>query len=158
VRLRCSGYNYELGGDYEFGWGAGRLKLIGLTRGVEFDFSNRWLTDYADDRPDSGSRFDRTNEESEHIARSEYRLVRETDEWQFTGEAAFNRLDSDARLFQLVDGQFQPVALPDLSAIVEEERVELMAGYNRPLWEDWIAAGQMPAVSTHAWSRSVPTA
>ncbi|QOC23249.1 TonB-dependent receptor plug domain-containing protein [Wenzhouxiangella sp. AB-CW3] len=137
VRLSGQGYNYELGADYEFGWGPGRLKLIGLTRGQTFDFSNRLLTDYAEDRPDSGSRFDRRNEETEHIVRSEYRLARETGEWQFSGETVLNRLESDASLFQLADGQFQPVPLPGLSAVVEEERVELMAGYNRPLGEGW---------------------
>jgi len=131
------GYNYELGADYEFGWGPGRLKLIGLTRALQIDFSDRLLTRYVDNRPDTGSRFDRRDEELEHIARGEYRLVRDHGEWQFSAEAAFNRLDSAAGLFQFDDGEFLPVPLPGLSAIVEEDRMELMAGYNRPLGASW---------------------
>ncbi|WP_185960746.1 TonB-dependent receptor domain-containing protein [Aliidiomarina halalkaliphila] len=133
LRGDADGYNYELGADYEFPWGPGRLKLIGLTRAMHVESSNQVHMFYADDRPVTGNRFDRTSDESEHIARAEYRLVRDGGEWQFSSEAAFNQLDSTASLFQLQDGQFQPVQLAGATAVVEEKRMEIMAGYNRHL-------------------------
>ncbi len=137
LRSAGDGYNYEVGADYDFVWGPGRLKLIGLSREQSLEFSDRLLTRYADGRADTGVRFDRDSSETEHIARGEYRLQLEQGEWQWSAEMAFNRLDSTARLFDLEDGRFEPVALPGATAVVEEQRAEVMTGYNRPLGEGW---------------------
>jgi len=133
LRGNADGYNYELGADYEFAWGPGRMKFIGLTRAMHVDFSDELQVFYADDRADSGSRFDRRSKENEHILRTEYRLAQEGGEWQLSSEAAFNQLDNTASLFELRDGQFQPIQFTGATAIVEEKRMEVMAGYNRQL-------------------------
>ena len=44
-------YNYELGGDYEFGLGGGRLKLIGLSRFEHSPFRQTLIQTFADGRP-----------------------------------------------------------------------------------------------------------
>ena len=127
------GHNYEIGGDYEFGLGQGRLKLIGLTR---FDHSPTQDTvevAFDDGSPTQGSRFARDGEESERIARGEYRWKAGGD-WQLSGEYAFNRLDSTSSLFERDDaGTYLPVPLPGGSAVVQEDRYELMGSYGRDL-------------------------
>lgn len=127
------GYNYEVGGDYEFGWGPGRLKFIGLVRHFEFDYTDELMTQYTDTRPDSGMRFSSTREESEQIVRTEYRVSRDKGEWEFSLEGALNRLDRSGRLYQLEEGIFQPLPLDGATAVVEEQRVEAITGYSRPL-------------------------
>lgn len=133
IRSDQGGHNYELGGDYEFGLAAGRLKLIGLTR---FDHSPSQDTvevAYDDGRPTEGSRFARDGEETERIARAEYRWNAGGD-WQVSGEYAFNRLDSVSSLFERdAAGTYQPVPLPGGSAVVQEDRYELMGSYGRNL-------------------------
>jgi hypothetical protein len=132
VRSEQGGHNYEVGGDYEFGLGKGRLKLIGLTR---FDHSPSVDTvEMAfDDGSIDGSRFARDGEESERIARGEYRWHLGGD-WQLSGEYAFNRLDSESSLFvRDDDGSYQPVPLPGGTAVVQEDRYELMGSYGRNL-------------------------
>jgi hypothetical protein len=133
VRSDTGGHNYEIGGDYEFGLGSGRLKLIGLSR---FDHSPSQDTvedTYDDGRPVEGSRFARDGRETERIARAEYRWTAAGD-WQVSGEYAFNRLESVSSLFDRdADGIYQPVPLPGGTATVQEDRYELMGSYGRDL-------------------------
>ena len=135
VRVEEGGYNHEVAGDYEFGLGAGRLKLIGLQRTTHTPLSETVVTRRIDDAaPAVGSRFTRTSDESERIARSEFRWKAGGGDWQVSAEAAFNRLDNDSRLFQLgTTGAFEPVPLPGATATVEEDRYEVMASHGRPL-------------------------
>ena len=133
VRSDQGGHNYEIGGDYDFGLGGGRLKLIGMTR---FDHSPTQDTvevAFADGRPTEGSRFARDGEESERIARAEYRWQAAGD-WQVSGEYAFNRLDSVSSLFERdTAGTYHPVPLPGGTATVQEDRYEVMGSYGRNL-------------------------
>ncbi|HZH42503.1 MAG TPA: TonB-dependent receptor plug domain-containing protein [Lysobacter sp.] len=133
VRSEQGGHNWEVGGDYEFGVGRGRLKLIALNRFVHTPVTTTAETRYADGTPATGSRFSRDGEETERIARGEYRWKAGGD-WQVSAEYAYNRLESEAALFELgTDGVYRPVALPGGTATVEEDRYEVMGTYGRAL-------------------------
>lgn len=134
VEVDEESYNYEIGGDYEFALGGGRLKLIGLNRFDHVPFTQLVRTSFADGAEDVGSRFARTGDEKEQIARAEYRWKAGGADWQVSGEAAFNSLDNVSRLFLLTPGGiFDEIDLPGGSARVEEDRYELMGSYGRTL-------------------------
>lgn len=129
------GYNHEISGDYEFGLGAGRLKVIGLNRFARAPISETVITRFPDaSSPAVGSRFARESDEKERIARAEYRWKIGRADWQLSAEGTFNRLDNVSGLFVLgPDGEFDPVPLPGGTATVEEDRYEVMASYGRPV-------------------------
>ena len=134
VRIEENGYNYEIGGDFEFALGPGRLKLIGLNRFEHYLPDTLVVTRFADNSPDIGSRFARVGDESERIARGEYRWSAGGADWQLSAEAAFNSLDNVSRLLELnTIGEFVEVALPGGTARVEEDRYEVMGSYSRSL-------------------------
>ena len=135
VSFEEGGYNYEVGGDFEFALGGGRLKLIGLDRFAHVPITEEVITSRVDQSaPAVGSRFARDSEERERIARAEYRWKRGGADWQISAEGAFNSLDNVSELFDLdADGVFQPVPLPGGTATVEEDRYEVMGTYGRPI-------------------------
>lgn len=134
VTIDEHGDSYELGGDYEFGLGAGRMKLIGLARGSQFPSETTVASRTPEGALISGSRFTQSGDEREWIARSEYRWTRGRDEWQISAEGAFNSLDNTSRLFVMTnDGGFDEVPLPGGTASVEEDRYEIVGSYGRPL-------------------------
>jgi hypothetical protein len=51
------GDSYEIGGDYELGLGAGKLKLIGLSRGTAYPDMTTVTTHFGDATPAVGDRF-----------------------------------------------------------------------------------------------------
>jgi outer membrane receptor for ferrienterochelin and colicins len=127
------GHNYELGGDYEFGLGKGRLKLIGVGRGSSYPDETTVTTRFADNSS-VGNRFTQIGDERELIGRSEYRWNSRGAEWQVSAEGAFNTLDNASRLFELrSDGQFAEIPLPGGIANVEENRYEVVGSYGRPI-------------------------
>lgn len=134
VRVEDEGYEYEIGGDWDFALGGGRLKLIGLNRLFHTEPDTLVVTGFADARPDIGSRFARIGEESEKIARGEYRWNAGGADWQVSAEGAFNSLDNVSNLFVLdPSGDFVEVPLPGGTARVEEDRYEVMGSYGRTL-------------------------
>jgi outer membrane receptor for ferrienterochelin and colicins len=127
-------YDYEVGGDYEFALGPGRLKLIGLDRFVHNPSTTSVVTDFADSTPSSGNRFAQVGDTKEQIARAEYRWKLLGGDWQLSGEGAFNSLDNVSRLFELSPGgDFVEIPLDGGSATVKEDRFETMLSYGRPL-------------------------
>ena len=127
-------YNYEVGGDYEFGLGSGRLKLIGLRRFEHSPYSQLLTIDFADGRPRAGDRFEQNADETETILRGEYRWKAGPADWQVSAEGALNKLDIANGLFSLNPaGEFVPVPLPNSVSTVEEKRAEVMLSYGRPL-------------------------
>lgn len=133
VTVDETGYNYELGGDYEFGLGTGRLKLIGVSRGSRYPNETTVITRFADGTAD-GDRFTRAGDDRELIGRSEYRWSSNGAEWQVSAEGAFNSLDSTSGLFEMTpSGDFQEVTLEGGTAKVEEDRYEVMGSYGRSL-------------------------
>ncbi|WP_298019523.1 TonB-dependent siderophore receptor [uncultured Parasphingopyxis sp.] len=129
-------WNYEIGGDFEFALGPGRLKLIGLRSFEHSPYFQSVVTDFADGTPSVGSRFEQVGDEAETILRSEYSWSMGGD-WQISLEGARNTLDVESRLFNLdMNGDFIEVPLPGGSARVNEDRAEANITYGRPLSED----------------------
>jgi len=127
------GDNYEIGGDYEFELGLGKLKLIGVGRGSHYPFEQTAIDSFAD-APSSGFRYTQDGTERELIGRSEYRWNGQGGEWQISAEGAFNSLDNVSRYFELAPaGTFTEIALDGASAKVEEDRYEMTGSYGRSL-------------------------
>lgn len=127
-------HNYEFGGDYEFGLGGGRLKLIGLRRFEHSPFTQTLIQTSADGSSPIGQRFTQVADETETIARSEYRWRGGNGDWQVSLEGALNRLDIENALFERDStGSFVAVPFPNSAATVEERRAELALSYGRPL-------------------------
>jgi outer membrane receptor for ferrienterochelin and colicins len=125
------GNNYELGGDYEFALGKGRLKLIGVGRGNRYPDEATVVTTFADGTT-LGDRFTQIGDERELIGRSEYRWNSRGAEWQISAEGAFNSLDNTSRLFEMnSNGTFDEIPLPGGIAKVEEDRYEIVGSYGR---------------------------
>ena len=127
-------HNYDFGGDYEFGLGGGRLKLIGLRRFAHTPFSQTLIQAFADASPTLGQRFTQIGDQTESIGRGEYRWRGGGADWQISLEGALNRLDVENGLFERnAAGDFAAVAFPNSAATVEERRAEAMLTYGRPL-------------------------
>lgn len=144
VTVEEDGHNYEIGGDFEFKLGPGRLKLIALDSFRESAPDSTAITSFADGSPSTGNRFRQESEQKEMILRSEYAWKTGKSDWQVTGEGAFNSLDTNALFFSLQPAGFVPVPLPGASARVEEDRYEAIASFGRPLSDNFsikIAAG-----------------
>jgi hypothetical protein len=125
---------WEIGGDYERALAGGRLKLIGLARSDHDPFEQGVRTEFADGRPDTGSRFLNVADTQERIARAEYRWKWGKGDWQISAEGAFNSLDNVTELLELrPDGSFAEIELPGGTATVKEDRYEVMASHGRPL-------------------------
>jgi outer membrane receptor for ferrienterochelin and colicins len=134
VEERTRRHNYELGGDYEFGLGGGRLKLIGLRRFTHTSFRQTLFQTFADATPTIGQRFTQAGDETESIARGEFRWRGGGADWQVSLEGALNRLDIENGLFELdAGGDFVPIPFPNSTATVQERRAEAALTYGRPL-------------------------
>jgi len=126
--------NYELGGDYEFGLVGGRLKLIGLHRFTHTPFRQTLVQTFADATPTIGQRFSQIGDETETIARGEYRWRGGGADWQVSLEGALNRLDVENGLFDLdAAGTFVAIPFPNSAATVQEKRAEAILTYGRQL-------------------------
>lgn len=134
VNLRENGYNYEVGGDYEFPLLGGRLKFIGLNRYSDRPFAQTVRTSFADGARDIGSRFAQDGETKELIGRGEYRWKTGKTDWQLSGEAAYNSLDNVSSLFILDPlGEFVQIPFPAGTGKVSEDRYESLVTVSRPL-------------------------
>lgn len=134
VRDRNSTWNYELGADYEFGLGPGRLKAIGLRRFSHEPYSQEIVTVFADGALPVGDGFAQTGDISETIARGEYSWKMLGGDWQLSSEAAFNSLDNVASLSTLnPQGEFVSVPFPGGTGGVKEDRYEALLSFGRPL-------------------------
>ncbi|MGL5837190.1 MAG: TonB-dependent receptor plug domain-containing protein [Sphingorhabdus sp.] len=126
-------WNYELGSDYEFGWGKGRLKLIGFKRFENSEFGSEFRRDFTDGTDAVGQRFDQIIDEGETVLRGEYRWKAGKSDWQFSIEGALNYLDAKSELFSLVDESYQPEPLDGATARVKEKRGQGIVTYGRPM-------------------------
>jgi outer membrane receptor for ferrienterochelin and colicins len=119
-------WNVELGGDYEFAIGGGRLKLIGLQRfersPIVGTFTRRDRTPGA---ATSGSRFTSDTDEGESVLRAEYGWGGAGNTWQFAVEAAYNFNDTTSRVGGIrPDGSFALAPFPGGDTFVDEWRSE----------------------------------
>lgn len=134
---RFRGWGYEFGGDVEFGLGPGRLKLIGLERYSRGRSRSDAISIFDDNSPDAGSRFAARRETGERIGRGEYRWAMLGGDWQLDAEAAFNRLDRSAQLFDLSPtGEFVELLFPNGTGGVTEDRYETILTHSRSLASD----------------------
>lgn len=128
------GYAYEIGGDVDFALGPGRLKLIGLERFNHNLFRSKSVFIFAGASPSTGNRFTQVSDSGERIGRAEYRWDMLGGSWELDGEAAFNRLDQTAQLFNLnPSGDFVELAFPGGSGGVTEDRYEAILTHSRTL-------------------------
>jgi hypothetical protein len=127
-------YSFELGADYQFVLGGGRLKLIGYHRYEDSPTISDSLTLLPSGAPPQGTRFTRDADEAETIARAEYSLKALSGELLLAAEGVRNFLDITSALEQR-DASGDPimVPLPGASARVDEDRAELQATYSRAL-------------------------
>ena len=128
-------HNYEIGADYEFDIGAGRLKLIGLHRFESSPTVDRTTTTFVNGLVE-GTAFTRQADEAESIIRTEFSFSAWESQWRWSIEATENYLDLDSQLDRLnTDGVFVPVDLPDEKARVEETRTESTLNVSKRLNE-----------------------
>ena len=127
-------WNYELGGDYEFGLGPGKLKAIGLRRYSHEPYFSQTVTEFADNSPAVGDRFTQTGNLGETIARGEYTWKMLGGDWQLSAEAAFNTLDNVSGLFELdPSGDYVEIPFPEGTGGVKEDRYEALLSFGRKL-------------------------
>ncbi|MFB0613458.1 TonB-dependent receptor plug domain-containing protein [Aurantiacibacter poecillastricola] len=131
---RYRGWGYELGGDVSFSLGPGDLKLIGLESYSRNRNRSQSLDLYDDDSLDAGSLFTSLTETGERIGRAEYSWAMLGGDWQLDAEAAFNRLDQSAQLFELgANGEFVELDFPGGTGGVTEDRYEMILTHSRSL-------------------------
>jgi hypothetical protein len=127
-------FNYELGADYEFGFGPGRLKVIGYQRYEDSPFSNAVLTEFADGRARQGSIFLRDADEGETILRSEYTVKVGSGNLVAALEGARNFLSIVSSLSDRdAAGVLQPVNFAGATARVDEDRIDGGLTWSRAL-------------------------
>lgn len=126
-------WNYEVSGDYQFGLGPGRLKLIGLRRFSHEPYRQEIVTTPAGGTA-TGDRFAQTGDIGETIGRGEYQWKMFGGDWQLSGEAAFNTLDNVASLAVLdPSGNFVDVPFDGGTGGVSEDRYEGLLSFGRKL-------------------------
>jgi hypothetical protein len=134
-RSNKDGFTADISGDYEFAFGPGRLKGIGVWhREHAPSITTQVLTFDSSGADPSGARFSRDAKYAEAIARAEYRWKSGRNDWQFSLERAFNSLDQVGRFFQLNPQRvFVEVPLPGGTGKVTEVRYEALGSLSRPL-------------------------
>ena len=127
-------FRFELGADYQFALGPGRLKLIGYHSFENSPTRSATLTRFADGSPDAGSVFTRDADEGETIARAEYSFGAAGGDLQIAAEGVKNYLDITSALdVRDANGVLQPTPIAGASARVDEDRAEASVTYSRPL-------------------------
>ena len=131
-------WNSEVSGDYELGFGPGRLKFIGLQRNEHSPTRAKVFGADLDGQNVRNQIFDRVVDESESILRGEYNLTGQNNsDWQFSLEGAFNSLESEAMLFRGDTLEsVAPVDIGDDGVRVEEKRAEAFVTHGRQLTKD----------------------
>ena len=127
-------FNFEVGVDYQFDFGPGKLKLIAYHRYEDSPTVSTQVTSFSDGSDSVGSRFTRDADEGETIARAEYSFPAAGGDLLIAGEGVQNFLDINSTL-KLLDaaGDFVPVEFDGATARVDEDRAELQATYSRAL-------------------------
>ncbi len=126
--------SYEIGGDFEFALGSGRLKLIGLDRYDHERYHEDVVFIYADGSPNTGGRYASASTNREHVGRAEYNWKMLGGDWQLSGEAAYNRYHGVAQLFDLQPtGALSEIPFPAGTGGVKEDRYESILTHSRQL-------------------------
>ncbi len=125
---------YELAGDVQFPLAGGQLKLIGLRRFADSDYSSDAVTQLADSSAPFGDLYRQQTGLGETIARAEYGWKMLGGDWQLSGEGAFNRLTSAAATGTLQPGGgFAETPFSPGTGSVAEDRYNGSLSYGRAL-------------------------
>ncbi|MFT3726028.1 MAG: TonB-dependent receptor plug domain-containing protein [Hyphomonadaceae bacterium] len=128
----------EIGGDYEFDLGPGRLKLIALERYEDGDDLVTVESYNSAGAANGGARVIEHSEQGETIGRAEYGFRGFDGDIQIAAEGAFNFLDVVTEYAdRKPDGSYPLVSLPEGTARVEERRAETNISYSRKLDDAW---------------------
>lgn len=127
----------EIGADYEFDLGPGRLKLIGLQRYAE-EWDLFTVETWRQNQAPFGERSDFYGETGESILRGEYNFGLFGGDVQWAAEGAFNFLDVTTNVgSRQADGSYLMAPLTGGTARVEERRAETNLSYSRKLSDRW---------------------
>jgi hypothetical protein len=127
-------FNFEIGGDYQFALGPGRLNLIAYHRYEDSPFSTSVTTQFTDGRVQQGSIFKQDADEGETILPSEYTFAAAGGNVVAALEGASNFLEINSALaVRDAAGVLQPVELPGASDRVDEDRADGGLTYSRAL-------------------------
>jgi hypothetical protein len=133
VYENADSWNYEVSGDYQFGVGPGKLKLIGLRRFSHEPYLQEIVTTPVGGIA-TGDRFAQTGDLGETIGRGEYQWKMFGGDWQLSGEAAFNTLDNVASIAVLdPTGVFVDQPFAGGTGGVSEDRYEGLLSFGRKL-------------------------
>lgn len=133
VYENADSWNYEVSGDYQFGFGPGKLKLIGLRRFSHEPYRQEIITT-PDGGVATGDRFAQTGDIGETIGRGEYQWKMFGGDWQLSGEAAFNTLDNVASIAVLgPTGEWIDQPFEGGTGGVSEDRYEGLLSFGRKL-------------------------
>ncbi|KTE23734.1 MULTISPECIES: TonB-dependent receptor plug domain-containing protein [unclassified Sphingopyxis] len=133
VYENADSWNYEVSGDYQFGFGPGKLKLIGLRRFSHEPYKQEIVTTPVGGIA-TGDRFAQTGDLGETIARGEYQWKLFGGDWQLSGEAAFNTLDNVASIAVLdPSGTWVGQPFDGGTGGVSEDRYEGLLSFGRKL-------------------------
>jgi hypothetical protein len=128
----------EIGADYEFDLGPGRLKLIALERYEDGDDLVTVESYNSAGAAQGGARVIEHSQQGETIARGEYGFRGLDGDIQVAAEAAFNFLDMVTEYADREpDGSYPLFALPEGTARVEERRAETNVSYSRKFGDAW---------------------
>ncbi|WOF43677.1 TonB-dependent receptor [Sphingopyxis indica] len=134
IRTTEDTWNYELSGDFQFALGPGKLKLIALRSFSHEPYSQEVVLAPVDGSPATGDRFTQVGDVGETIGRGEYQWKMLGGDWQWSAEAAFNRLGNVARLYTLDPaGDFVELPFPEGTGGVSEDRYESLLSFGRTL-------------------------
>jgi hypothetical protein len=127
-------FNFEVGADYQFALGGGRLKLIGYHRYEDSPTFDSVITLFDDGGVPVGTVFTRDSDEGETIARAEYSIPGLGGDLLFAAEGVRNFLEINSAL-EVIDeeGNLQPVDFDGATARVDEDRADLGVTYSRSL-------------------------
>ena len=130
-----TGYMGDINADYQFKFGPGKLKLIGLHHWEHDPLVDTNILNYVTTGADSdGSRFTNDTHSAETVSRAEYSWKTGRNDWVVSFERAFNWLSQKGALYQLNPQEgFEQVPFPGGSGRVTELRYEALATFNRPL-------------------------
>ena len=127
----------EVGTDYEFAVGPGRLKFVGFYFERHGPNTSELVAEQEGEAP-TGARFIRDSTDGEQVFRTEYRWKDLGGDWSVAAEAAHNFIDAEGSLAVLDSaGEYQPVPLPGTTLRVEEQRGESILTFSRMLGPRW---------------------
>lgn len=132
-RGRSVKWRTEIGSDYEFALGKGKLKLVGFYT-QKHGPNDDTFTRTEEGALPTGSRFLQDSTEGERVGRAEFRWKDLGADWTLSAEGGHNFVDAKGA-FEVLDedGVFQPATFAGATSRVEELRAESILGASRPL-------------------------